>query len=172
MSGKCPACGGTHYGSLECPYRCDRCSTNTEPCAEAECPRNRRWAEAEPVSNAVRVCPRLDVACVELSPSQRCADCVELRGMYPPLPTCPACREQAQPVLAAHPDSERLDWLQGLSSVKVDYYLRDGERVYVLHDQLSANPLGHGKTIREAIDYAREACGALPKRLTKPATNL
>jgi hypothetical protein len=34
-------------------------------------------------TDAVRVCPRLDVACIELSPSQRCADCVELRVLFP-----------------------------------------------------------------------------------------
>ena len=59
-NGKCSACGGTHYGALRCPYRCDRCGTNTEPCKVAECPRNARWATlphfaAEPVPDGVDV---------------------------------------------------------------------------------------------------------------------
>lgn len=50
MSDKCQACGGTHYGShgsLRCPYHCDKCGTNTEPCNVTGCPRNERWDKQE-----------------------------------------------------------------------------------------------------------------------------
>jgi hypothetical protein len=51
-------------------------------------------------------------------------------------------------------DAERMDWLEKQGGVKIDYYLRDGKRVYVVSDMGWARPLGHGNTIREAIDNA------------------
>lgn len=72
-----------------------------------------------------------------------------------------------------HPDTERLDWLQSLNSVRVDYYLRDGKRVYVVYDMARARPLGNGKTIRECIDNARGRAGVrayrVPEGCTRPA---
>ena len=42
-NGYCAKCGGTHYGSLSCPFSCDRCIVNTGPCDSSTCPRNKRW---------------------------------------------------------------------------------------------------------------------------------
>lgn len=39
----CELCGGTHYGSFTCPYQCDTCSVNTEPCDRPGCARNARY---------------------------------------------------------------------------------------------------------------------------------
>lgn len=45
--GHCLLCEGTHYGTgiYTCPFQCDRCRVNTEPCAQEGCQRNARWAE-------------------------------------------------------------------------------------------------------------------------------
>ncbi len=42
-SSDCSLCGGTHYGSHECPFRCDRCTVNTSSCFQDGCPRNARF---------------------------------------------------------------------------------------------------------------------------------
>ena len=42
----CELCGGTHYGSHECPFRCQTCRVNTGPCTREGCERNSR-VEAE-----------------------------------------------------------------------------------------------------------------------------
>lgn len=51
-SSVCSLCGGTHYGSTECPYRCERCTTNTDPCHLPDCPRNARWAAENAAADA------------------------------------------------------------------------------------------------------------------------
>lgn len=44
----CPLCSGEHFGSFECPFRCERCKVNTGQCFEEGCPRSARWrAEQE-----------------------------------------------------------------------------------------------------------------------------
>lgn len=43
--GNCDKCGGVHFGSgRDCPYRCERCTVNTEQCFQEGCPRNARFA--------------------------------------------------------------------------------------------------------------------------------
>lgn len=38
-NGDCSVCGGTHYGSQNCPYRCAICGVNTDPCERTDCGR-------------------------------------------------------------------------------------------------------------------------------------
>jgi hypothetical protein len=52
MTNPCPLCGGTHYGSTECPFRCDRCKVKTDQCFEEGCPRNARFAAENAAANA------------------------------------------------------------------------------------------------------------------------
>lgn len=39
-TGLCALCGGTHYGSARCPYRCADCGVNTNPCTKENCARD------------------------------------------------------------------------------------------------------------------------------------
>ena len=39
----CTLCGGTHYGSNACPYRCELCKVNIHACNVPVCERNARW---------------------------------------------------------------------------------------------------------------------------------
>ena len=48
-------------------------------------------------------------------------------------------------------DSERLDWLGGNVTLSARYFLRGGWAVMHLDETL-----GHGETLRQAIDAARE----------------
>jgi hypothetical protein len=48
-------------------------------------------------------------------------------------------------------DSERLDWLGGNVTLSARYFLRGGWAVMHLDEAL-----GHGETLRQAIDAARE----------------
>jgi len=51
--GRCPKCGGVHYGSgTRCVYRCDRCDVKIGPCEEPDCPRDRRWTEENRLNGA------------------------------------------------------------------------------------------------------------------------
>jgi hypothetical protein len=60
-NGRCSLCEGAHYGTgiYYCPYQCDQCRVNTDPCAKEGCPRNARWKAQEAAAGVVSEVQRM-----------------------------------------------------------------------------------------------------------------
>lgn len=59
---KCSLCEGTHYGSHDCPFRCERCTVNTGLCLQEGCPRDARFAKENAEADA-RIASRKGKRC-------------------------------------------------------------------------------------------------------------